>query len=53
MYAHVYDMLMAGRPETLEKIKEMIKLKFNIQEYGKVRKFLGVYYEWGHDSKGS
>ena len=30
----------------------MIKLKFNIQEYGKAKKYLGVYYEWGHDAKG-
>ena len=29
----------------------MIKLKFNIQESGKVNKFLGVYYSWGSDSK--
>ena len=30
----------------------MIKLKFNIQDSGKVRKFIGVYYEWGRDAKG-
>ena len=27
--------------------------KFNIQESGKVKKFLRVYYEWGHDAKGA
>ena len=29
----------------------MIKLKFNIQDSRKVRKFLAMYYEWGQDSK--
>ena len=31
----------------------MINLNFNIQDYGKVKKFIGVYYEWGSDVKGS
>ena len=31
----------------------MIKLKFNIQESGKAKKFNGVYYKWGHDAKGT
>ena len=39
---HLDDLLIAGRPETLESIKELIKLKFNIQESGKVKKFIGV-----------
>ena len=42
---------MSGKPGTLEKIKDKIKLKFSIQYYGKVKKFLGVYYEWGRDAK--
>ena len=42
---------MDGKPETLKPIKEKIKEKFNISESGKVNKFLGVYYEWGHDAK--
>ena len=29
---HIYDVFMSVRPETLENIKETIKLKFNIQE---------------------
>ena len=45
-------MVTAGRPDTLENIKEMINLEFNIQESRKMRKFIGVYYEWGHDTKG-
>ena len=43
---------MEGKPDKLEKIKEKINLKFNIQGYGKAKNFLGVYYEWGHDTKG-
>ena len=42
---------MAGNPETLKVIKENIKEKFNISKSVKVKKFLGVYYKWGHDSK--
>ena len=30
----VDDLFMEGRPETLENIKDIIKLKFNIQESG-------------------
>ena len=44
MAVHVDDVFIAGNPYTLDKIKEMINLKFNIQEYGKVKRFLGVYY---------
>ena len=51
MSVHVDDIFMVGRPETLENCKEIIKLKFNIQESGKVKKFIGVYYEWVNDAK--
>ena len=37
MSIHVDDALMVGMSETLEDIKEMINLKFNIQESGKVK----------------
>ena len=49
---HADDVLMTGSPETLENIKEMIKLKFNIQESGKEKTFLRVYYNYGNDAKG-
>ena len=52
MLVHVEDVFMSGRLETLKKNKQNIKKKFNISESGKVNKFLGVYYEWGHDAKG-
>ena len=51
MSIHVYDVFMAVSTETLEKNKEIINLKLNIQECSKVMKFIGVYYKWGHDSK--
>ena len=41
----VDDVFMTGKPKILEKIKETIKLKFNIQESGNVKNFLRVYYE--------
>ena len=53
MSVHVEGVFMAGNMETLEKTKENINLKINIQESGKVKKFLGVYYEWVRDAKGS
>ena len=39
------------RPQKLDKIKKMINLKFTFQESGKVKKLLGVYYEWGQEEK--
>ena len=53
MSVHVDDVLMAGKPETLEYIKENIKKEFNISYSRKVKKFLGVYCKWGHDAKGT
>ena len=53
MPVHVDDVFMVDNPETLEKTKEKIKLKLNIQESGKLKNFLGVYYELGRDAKGS
>ena len=42
MSVHKDDVLMAGNPETLEKIKEMINMGFNFQESQKLRINLGV-----------
>ena len=52
MSVHVDDVFVSGSPEPLEKIQELIKLTFNIQDSGKVKKFLGVYYKLGHCDKG-
>ena len=51
MYVHIDGAFTNGTPETLKNIREMIKLKFNIQESRNVKKFLGMYYEWSHDAK--
>ena len=51
MFFYIYDVFVAAKPENLEIIKDNIKLKFNIQEYGKVNNFLGVYCECGRDVK--
>ena len=53
MSVHVDDVFMDGKTETLKNTKEKIKENFNIQEYWKVKKFIGVYYEWGRDAKGT
>ena len=47
MSFHVDNVFMASKPETLNNTRENIKEKFNI------KKFLRVYYEWGHDVKGT
>ena len=52
MSVKIYDVFMEGGPKELEKIKKPIKLRFNIQELWKVNKFLRVYYEQDHDTKG-
>ena len=52
MSVHVDDVFMAGKSEKLKFVKENIKEKFNISEYGKLKKFPGVYYKWDHDVKG-
>ena len=52
MSVHVHDVFMTARPEKLENIKAIINMKFNIQESVKLKKFLGLYYEWGHKAKG-
>ena len=39
--------------DTLKNNKENIREYSNISESGKVKKFLGVYYEWGIYSKGT
>ena len=43
VFIYVDGALMEERRDILENIKEIKKLKFNIQESGKVKKFLGVY----------
>ena len=40
MSDHIDDVFMVGNPKTLKKIKNMINMKLNIQEIGKVKIFL-------------
>ena len=51
MSVHVYDVITAGKLDTLNNTKENIKKTFNIQDSGKAKYFLGVYYKWGRDAK--
>ena len=51
MSVHVDDVFMSGNQDTFEKRKEKIQPDFNIQDYRKVKNFLRLYYEWGHDAK--
>ena len=41
----VDNLIMVGKPETLQNIKEKIKEKINISESGIVKNFPGVYFE--------
>ena len=52
MSVHIDDLLMAVNLDTLKNTKENIQKKFNIQESGKLKNFLIVYYEWVRDAKG-
>ena len=47
----VDDVFISDKPESLKVIKEEIKEEFKISESRKVKKSLGVYYQWGHDAK--
>ena len=48
---HVNNVIISGNPETLKNSQGKIKLKLNIQESEKAKKFLGAYYELGRDEK--
>ena len=50
---HLDDVFFDGKPETLNNVKENMEEKFNISESRKVNNFIGVYYEWVRDVKGT
>ena len=52
MSVHVDGVFVEGKPYKLNKTKDIIERKFNIQYSGKVRNFFRVYHEWGRDAKG-
>jgi hypothetical protein len=49
---HVDDVLLAGKKETIEKFKSELKKRFNISDLGRLKKHLGVWYDWKTDDKG-
>ena len=53
MLVHVDNLFMAGKPETINNLKENIKEKFSTSESGKVKNFFGVYFKWSHNGKGT
>ena len=48
----VDDTILTGRDEDVKWFKETIKKTFNTTNLGKLRKHLGVSYEWGKTDKG-
>jgi hypothetical protein len=49
---HVDDILLSGKKETIERFKTEIRKRFNISELGKLKKHLGVWYDWKKDKNG-
>ncbi|KAI2494658.1 hypothetical protein MHU86_19887 [Fragilaria crotonensis] len=49
---HVDDVLLAGKKETIEKFKSELKKRFNISDLGRLKKHLGVWYDWKTDDNG-
>ncbi|KAI2503386.1 GAG-pre-integrase domain [Fragilaria crotonensis] len=49
---HVDDVLLAGKKETIEKFKLELKKRFNISDLGRLKKHLGVWYDWKTDDNG-
>ena len=49
---HVDDVLLIGRKTKIEKFKLEIQKRFNISDLGRLKKHLGVWYEWKTDKNG-
>ena len=49
---HVDDVLLIGRKTKIEKFKLEIQKRFNISDFGRLKKHLGVWYEWKTDKNG-
>jgi hypothetical protein len=50
MLIHVDNCLICGSKATVKRTKEAIKKFLSIKDEGKLKKFLGVSYEWRDDS---
>ena len=49
---YVDDVLMSGRSEDIKEFMQKFKKKYNITELGRMKKHLGMWYEWKKDEKG-
>ena len=43
---------MSGKPEDIKEFMQKFKKKYNITELGRMKKHLGMWYEWKKDEKG-
>ena len=49
---YVDDVLLSGTKDTIKWFKEEFKRKYNITELGRMKKHLGMWYEWKNDDQG-
>jgi hypothetical protein len=49
---HVDDVALAGTADSIAKFKTELKKRFTISDMGRLKKHLGVWYDWHVDSKG-
>ena len=49
---YVDDVLMSGNPEDIKEFMQKFKKKYNITELGRMKKHLGMWYEWKKDDEG-
>jgi hypothetical protein len=46
---HVDDVILMGTKNIIEKFKRELQKRFNISDLGKLKKHLGVWYDWKND----
>jgi hypothetical protein len=49
---HVDDVILVGSKKAIEEFKKQLRERFNISDLGKLKKHLGVWYEWSVDENG-
>jgi hypothetical protein len=47
---HVDDCIMAGSKDVIEQFKKDVKKRFNISDLGKIKKHLGIWYDWREEA---
>jgi hypothetical protein len=50
---HVDDVAVAGKPEMIKRFKEGLTKRFNITDTGRLKKHLGIDYDWRKDEDGN